>query len=753
MDSTLIAAINTTDYFLGFLGLGITHTDFGDRITPSPLSQAVESYGLIPSYTYGYTAGAHYRNVPASLTLGGYDASRFMDHGNRFVLGTDDNFPWTLVRGIQANITSSSDIANNWNSTINVLSDYNDSFTALIDSTTPFLWLPDSICDKFASALNLTYNTTLDLYTLTNDQYRQYGAADALDFVFSLSSRDNQDNFGDPLNVPGVVNITIPSRALVSTVQYPFMDEAIVYGDPAVPYFSLRRHSGDDSTFIIGRSFLQESYLLTQYDESIFSIHQAQFPEQPDTDIDIIAVEHPSNSPYPPPKEASSRSLSAGELGGIVAGVVIAALLIAATLWMWCRRRKARQQDAPISDGDLEKTSTSSSSSPSPGIQEESSPIARFVNRFAKGGIFRRRKSLPIKKDDPPSEVQNNEIFELSAPIPPAELDGDNDDLDSEGDFTYDVRQMSTYEKTRLRMDRQLAGPVPAYSPPTSDEMLSPEKNTEETVSPSTDYPQSVLIAPMADSLRSNSFGHPEPSPISSRVGSSMLFGDEPSPITTTNPSIPRSAASGRQYARTMSWGRSFEPTSTIQTRSDSSASPITPSRIAFPPSVRLQRTPIDPSNVVCLGPLPEQPQQSSRPPTPEVLHADGRTVNSTSLYPSTDLDHDSFNSSFTEDEAEAEGEEEETRRQLRRNEEERRAIFAALRDVRRRAAIDTGESTTLDSQRRWSLQTEHYERPHSSQGGSSSFRRNNGGNEAELPMELVHVPQLPERRYSWEEE
>lgn len=60
MDNIITASINSTDYYLGFLGLGITKGSFGNQIAESPLTQAVKTYGWIPSYSYGYTAGAYY---------------------------------------------------------------------------------------------------------------------------------------------------------------------------------------------------------------------------------------------------------------------------------------------------------------------------------------------------------------------------------------------------------------------------------------------------------------------------------------------------------------------------------------------------------------------------------------------------------------------------------------------------------------------------------------------------------------------
>lgn len=61
MSNVLMSAINTTDYYIGFFGLGITQGSFGNEVAQSPLTQAVRTFGWIPSYSYGYTAGASYR--------------------------------------------------------------------------------------------------------------------------------------------------------------------------------------------------------------------------------------------------------------------------------------------------------------------------------------------------------------------------------------------------------------------------------------------------------------------------------------------------------------------------------------------------------------------------------------------------------------------------------------------------------------------------------------------------------------------
>jgi hypothetical protein len=60
VNSALVAAINDTDYYQGFIGVGVAQGRFGKNVTNPLINQLVETYGFIPSYSYGYTAGANY---------------------------------------------------------------------------------------------------------------------------------------------------------------------------------------------------------------------------------------------------------------------------------------------------------------------------------------------------------------------------------------------------------------------------------------------------------------------------------------------------------------------------------------------------------------------------------------------------------------------------------------------------------------------------------------------------------------------
>jgi hypothetical protein len=67
LPDAIIGSINTTEYWTGFFGLGIVPGNF-TTVTPlSAISGLVEREGVIPSHSYGFTAGAKYRESGEEL--------------------------------------------------------------------------------------------------------------------------------------------------------------------------------------------------------------------------------------------------------------------------------------------------------------------------------------------------------------------------------------------------------------------------------------------------------------------------------------------------------------------------------------------------------------------------------------------------------------------------------------------------------------------------------------------------------------
>lgn len=61
MPGQIVGVVNTTDYWLGFLGLGMGVTNFTGTSESPFLSIAADNKSFIPSRSYGYTSGAYYR--------------------------------------------------------------------------------------------------------------------------------------------------------------------------------------------------------------------------------------------------------------------------------------------------------------------------------------------------------------------------------------------------------------------------------------------------------------------------------------------------------------------------------------------------------------------------------------------------------------------------------------------------------------------------------------------------------------------
>lgn len=145
------------------------------------------------------------------------------------------------------------------------------------------------------------------------------------------------------------MNITLPyaSFDLQLTQFYPGINQT-------TQYFPLRR-AANDNQYTLGRTFLQESYIIVDYERLNFSVSSAVFRNNvPQQLIPILSVNNtnstgPGNNitKIPPPP---TPKLGAGATAGIIiAAIAVCALIIGAfTFWFLCRRklRNAKNDDA-----------------------------------------------------------------------------------------------------------------------------------------------------------------------------------------------------------------------------------------------------------------------------------------------------------------------------------------------------------------------------------------------------------------------
>ena len=115
---------------------------------------------MVPSLSFGYTAGAKYRGDSffGSLALGGYDSSRH--HANNVSFEFDPNISQSLTVGLQS-INATQTLVGN-------VEPLQAGIYSLLDSGVPEIWLPLAACNVFESAFGLTYDNNTDRY-LAND--------------------------------------------------------------------------------------------------------------------------------------------------------------------------------------------------------------------------------------------------------------------------------------------------------------------------------------------------------------------------------------------------------------------------------------------------------------------------------------------------------------------------------------------------------------------------------------------------------
>lgn len=174
---------------------------------------------------------AGFKKVQGSLTLGGYDASKFIPNAVDFQFA--DDISRDLVVGLQS-ITFSDP-----KTPSKIL--LSEGILTFIDSTVPHIWLPLDACKRFEAAFGLTYNSTVERYLVNNTLHEQ------------LQSRNPSITFslGDSISGGSKIDITFPYAAFDLSVDYPIVDTKQYY-------FPLRR-ADNETQYTLGRTFLQES--------------------------------------------------------------------------------------------------------------------------------------------------------------------------------------------------------------------------------------------------------------------------------------------------------------------------------------------------------------------------------------------------------------------------------------------------------------------------------------------------------------
>lgn len=251
-----IAGIAAPDFWLGTFGLDPDPNNFTTLNDPQPsFLWTLVNQSMIPSTSWGYTAGAHYSEsgksskdrglnkagyeAQGSLTLGGYDTSRFVSNNLTFPFYEDNSRRFIVelsaVKYIPAGVSTIT-------TPITLMS---ETISMLIDSTIPFIYLPTGVCSKFESEFGLQWDANDEIYTVNETQHTLLQNMSP-NITFTIANTAGQN-----------LDIILPYNAFDLTATFPVLTNISNFTD-SVAYFPLKR-AENDTQYTLGRVFLQET--------------------------------------------------------------------------------------------------------------------------------------------------------------------------------------------------------------------------------------------------------------------------------------------------------------------------------------------------------------------------------------------------------------------------------------------------------------------------------------------------------------
>ena len=312
-------------YWLGEFGLNPRPTNFSNFGDPRPsFLQALRNTSQIPSIAWSYTAGNQYRyqNPYGSLVLGGYDASRFEP--------TNVTFPFyeDISRDMLVHLTSlttDNTVPHAQTSELTMVGSLYDllpdgGISLFIDSTIPSIWLPLTACAAFENAFGLVWDDASSLYLVNNTHHQRLLNMNA-NVTFTLSPNATGGSS---------VQIVLPYGAFNLQVQYPLVQNTSYY-------FPLQR-AANESQYTLGRAFLQEAYIIYDYERQNFTVAPCTWPSSGFTP-DVKAILSPDYD-----KKPGSGGLSTGAIVGVAIGIVALIAIFGAIFWFVRRRKRTEKR-------------------------------------------------------------------------------------------------------------------------------------------------------------------------------------------------------------------------------------------------------------------------------------------------------------------------------------------------------------------------------------------------------------------------
>jgi hypothetical protein len=270
--------------------------------------------------------------VSGSLILGGYDAGRINESKSKlqsFKMSNDSLRELSVgLQNISVSEGSKADVS------IQILK---TPVSLPIEPLISRIWLPQVVCEGLEKALGLNWNASAQLYFISDEQHTSLLARN-ISITFSLSDAS--------LKGP-TTDITLAYADLALLAIYPLTDH------PG-RYFPIQR-AYNDSQIVLGRAFLQATYVIADYDRMTVNISQANLDPNSAKRVRTIT---PPLAPPPSdskgqsgaPKSSKGRKLIPGTVVGIVVGSVLGtlALIVGAVSAKHLLRKNRRKSALPV---------------------------------------------------------------------------------------------------------------------------------------------------------------------------------------------------------------------------------------------------------------------------------------------------------------------------------------------------------------------------------------------------------------------
>ena len=318
--------------------------------------------------------------------LGGFDANRFEPHNITFDLDPNLN-PVVALNEITVTaepLPSSNISAGRFGSPLILLS-ASEASLFTIDSSTPYLWLPEAVCYKFEKALGLTYDDAIQLYTFGSNS-PQHEVLVNWNMTFQFTIADLKGSLNS-------VSLSLPYEAFDLQLTYPYPGLNATQSSPPINYFPLRKAT-NSTQYTIGRTFLQETYLKVDYERNNFSVFQATFSPNALADTSLIPITRPKNSNFTGPEIVPPKPiLSKAGIAGVSVGCAIALISSICLIVICIRFRHCSATHGYIREKGVEKQRRKKTSN----------------NRYVRW-LFR------LPKPETPTEIDGSNRFAFEAP-------------------------------------------------------------------------------------------------------------------------------------------------------------------------------------------------------------------------------------------------------------------------------------------------------------------------------------------------